>query len=105
VTVDDLDDDIDDAAATLGDSVAVDLDRETQQELATLLAVFDGDPKELLRRGVHELFRRTVDTGDLDFQLRRSYDLTYDEYLAGVSYEEMAGGPDPRPNDDRRYQH
>jgi len=101
VPVDDLDDDIDDAAATLGDSVAVDLDRETRQELATLLAVFDGDPEELLRRGVH---RRTVDTGDLDFQLRRSYDLTYDEYLAGVSYEEMTGGPDPRPNDDRRYQ-
>ena len=43
-----------------------------------------------------------MDTGDLDFQLRRGHDVTYDEYLAGVTYEESTGGPS-RQDDDRRY--
>ena len=104
MTVDELDADIDAAAAALGDEVTVDLDRETRAELATLAAVTDADADELLRRAVHELFRRSVDTGDLDFQLRRAYDLTYDEYLAGVTYDEVEGGSGGQPpTDDRRY--
>lgn len=104
MTVDELDADIDAAAAALDDEVTVELDRETRAELATLAAVTDADADELLRRAVHALFRQSVDTGDLDFQLRRAYDLTYDEYLAGVTYDEMAGdtGNGP-PADDRRY--
>lgn len=107
MTLDDLDDDVTAVADELGEELTVSLDRETRNELATLAAVFDGDSEELLRRGVHALFRQTVETGDLDFHLRRGYDLTYDEYLAGVTYDEMAGqgGTQPRQRDDsRRYQ-
>ena len=46
----------------------------------------------------------TVDTGRIDFHLRASYDTTYDEYLAGMTYEEMTGQPEPRDDGDRRYQ-
>jgi hypothetical protein len=103
--LDDLDDDVTEAYGALGSDRALDLDRETRNELAMLAAVFDADADELLRRGVHELFRRTVDTGDLDFQLRRSYDVTYDEYLAGMTYDEMTGQDRyPQRDDERRYQ-
>lgn len=106
MSLDDLDDDVLDAYSALGESVDLDLDRETRNELAMLVAVFDtDDPSELLRRGVHLLFRQTVDRGDLDFQLRRGYDVTYDEYLAGMTYEEMTGEDRyPNPDDERRYQ-
>ncbi|MEZ3144517.1 hypothetical protein [Halobaculum sp. MBLA0143] len=102
MTVDELDADIDDAAAALGEETTVELDRETRSELATLAAVTDADADELLRRAVHTLFRQSVDTGDLDFQLRRAYDLTYDEYLAGVTYDEMTNDPGGQPPADDR---
>jgi len=105
VSLDDLDDDVTAIYGDLGDAATVDLDRETRNELALLLAAFDGDADELLRRGVHALFRTTVDTGDLDFHLRRGYDVTYDEYLSGMTYDEMAGGSvGGSDDDDRRYQ-
>ena len=86
-------------------TVSVDLDRETSHELALLLAAFDGDRDELFRRGIHALFRRTVDTGDLDFHLREEFDVTYDEYLSGMTYDEMTGRDQyPQRDDDRRYQ-
>ena len=114
MSLDDLDADVTGVAGDLGDSLAVDLDRETRTELAMLVAAMDpDDPDELIRRAVHAFFQQQVDTGRLDFQLRAAYDVTYDEYLSGMSFEEMTGGmgglggagggPQGDP-DDRRYQ-
>jgi hypothetical protein len=102
VSLDDLDDALTEHTRALGDDLTVALDRETRQELAFLLAAFDGDPEELVRRGVHTLFRSAVDTGDVDFHLRGAFDVTYDEYLAGVTYDDAAE-PGRRQDDDRRY--
>jgi hypothetical protein len=105
MTLDDLDADVTDVYGGLNDEHAVSLDRETKNELAMLAAVFDADVDELVRRGIHALFRSTVDTGDLDFHLRRGYDVTYDEYLAGMTYDEMTGADQyPQRDDERRYQ-
>lgn len=114
MTLDDLDDDLTSAAGDLGEEVSVSLDRETRTELAMLVAAFEpDDPDELLRRGIHDLFQMAVDTGRLDFQLRSTYGVTYDEYLSGMTYDEMTrgaggggaiGGPDGGDPDDRRYQ-
>ncbi len=102
--LDDLNEDITAEYSDLDDKIAVDLDRETKNELAMLAAAFEtDDPAELLRRGVHALYRQTVDTGDLDFHLRSAYDVTYDEYLSGLTYDEMAGDNLPSPDDDNRY--
>ncbi|MFB6159728.1 MAG: hypothetical protein ABEJ61_00955 [Haloferacaceae archaeon] len=104
MTLDELNAVVEETYADLGEELAVELDRETRHELAMLAAVFDGDPDELVRRGVHALFRSTVDTGDMDFHLRQGFDVTYDEYLAGVTYDEMSGGSTaPQRDDDRRY--
>lgn len=108
--LDALSDDIKSAYSDLDDELIVDLDVETRNELAMLQAVLEPDhPDELVRRAVHLLFQRTVETGALDFHLRSGYDLTYDEYLSGMTYGEMAGGGNsdfPAANDDnaRRYQ-
>lgn len=106
MSLDDLNDDVQSFYSDLDDDFSVTLDRETKNELATLAAVFEtDDTSELVRRAIHNLFRQTVDTGDLDFQLRRSYDVTYDEYLAGMTYEEMTGQDQyPQRDDERRYQ-
>ncbi|MFC7177680.1 hypothetical protein [Halosegnis marinus] len=104
MSLDHLFTDVDNAAADLGDEVAVELDAETRNELALLSAAYGtDDPDELLRRAVHGLFQRVVETGNIDFHLRSEYDCTYDEFLAGMSYDEMAGGY-PESDDDRRYQ-
>jgi len=105
MSLDDLNADVKDAYSDLGDEVTVDLDRETRNELAMLLAAFDGGSGELVRRAVHSLYRSTVDTGDLDFHLRREYDVTYDEYLSGMTYDEMNNGASQfDQTDERRYQ-
>jgi hypothetical protein len=51
-------------------------------------------------------FQTAVETGNLDFHLRNAYDVTYDEYLSGMTFEEMTGGqfPQQQQKDDRRYQ-
>lgn len=90
-----------------GEELAVPLDAESRNELAMLRAAMGTDADELVRRAVHALFRTTVDSADLDFHLRSAYDVTYDEYLSGMTYDEMTGGdafPQPEQNDDRRYQ-
>jgi hypothetical protein len=100
-------------AAANGDLQDLDagLDREARTELAMLVAALDtDDQEELLRRAVHLLFQSTVDSGKLDFHLRSEYGVTYDEYLSGMTYEEMAGGggaPGAGSGDDdtRRYQY
>jgi hypothetical protein len=106
MSLDDLNADVQGAYGDLGDDLTVALDRETRNELAMLLAAFDGEEGELVRRAVHALYRSTVDTGDLDFHLRQGYDVTYDEYLSGVTYDEMSGGnvAQHTQNDERRYQ-
>jgi hypothetical protein len=111
MSLDDLQADVEDEYAELGDEVSVSLDGETRNELAMLNAAFDPEnTDELLRRAVHALFQTTVETGNLDFHLRSEYDVTYDEYLSGMTFDEMAGGgqqfSQQQQNDDggRRYQ-
>ncbi|MFW6017541.1 MAG: hypothetical protein ACOCPX_01830 [Halapricum sp.] len=111
MSLDDLDADVTAAAGELGESIDLTLDRETRTELAMLTAALGPtDTDELVRRAVHAFFQQQVDTGRLDFQLRDQYDVTYDEYLSGMTFDEMTGGVggmggaaqgDP---DDRRYQ-
>lgn len=106
MTLEELRDEVTDRYGDLGEALDVDLDRETRNELAMLTATLEpDDPDELIRRGIHMLFQTAVETGTLDFHLRRGYDVTYDEYLSGMTYDEMTGGfPQPQQNDDRRYQ-
>jgi len=106
MSLDDLQTDVESAYADLGDELAVSLDRETRNELALLTTVLEpDDPDELVRRAVHMLFQTAVETGNLDFHLRSGYDVTYDEYLSGMTFEEMTGVDQyPQRDDERRYQ-
>jgi len=91
--LDDLADDIEAAYADLGEGLTVELDTETRNELAMLESAYDPEShEELLRRAIHVLFQSAVETGTLDFHLRSGYDVTYDEYLSGMTYDEMAVG-------------
>ena len=104
MSLDDLETDVELAYDDLDDYAF--LDRESRQELAMLSAALDADTDELLRRAIHLLFQSTTESGRLDFHLRSTYDVTYDEYLSGMTLDEMTGGaavqqPD---DDDRRYQ-
>lgn len=106
MSLDHLETDVQDAYSDLGDAVDVSLDRETRNELALLVSAYAPEsPDELVRRAVHELFQQSVETGNLDFHLRSTYDCTYDEFLSGMTYEQMTGGTQyPDLDDDRRYQ-
>ena len=108
MTLDELNDDLTDRYSDLGDELDVDLDRETRNELALLtVALEPEDADELVRRGIHLLFQNAVERGNLDFHLRSGYDCTYDEYLSGMTFDEMTGAnqfPQAQQNDDRRYQ-
>jgi hypothetical protein len=106
--LDELTTDIEAAYRDLGTELAVELDAETRNELAMLESAYGPDgTDELVRRAIHELFQSAVETGNIDFHLRSGYDVTYDEYLSGMTYDEMAGGDGEfLANDDnaRRYQ-
>jgi hypothetical protein len=108
MSLDDLRADVEGEYADLGDDLTVALDGETRNELALLSAALDPDDvDELVRRAVHTLFGTAVETGNLDFHLRTGYDCTYDEYLSGMTYDEMTGGTGTGTgptDDDRRYQ-
>jgi hypothetical protein len=108
MALDDLQDDIEQRYDEMDGELSVTLDTETRNELALLSAALDPeDTDELLRRAVHMLFQSTVERGTLDFHLRSGYDCTYDEYLSGMTFDEMTGGnqfPQAQDNDDRRYQ-
>ncbi|MFC4552623.1 MULTISPECIES: hypothetical protein [Halorussus] len=108
MSLDDLRDDVEREYSDLGEELSVSLDRQTRNELAILNAAFGPDgTDETVRRAIHTLFQATVERGNLDFHLRSSYDVTYDEFLSGMTYEEMTGGqqfPQQRQDDDRRYQ-
>ncbi len=88
-----------------GDELAVSLDRETRNELALLETVLEPEETdELVRRAIHMLFQTTVETGTLDFHLRSGFDVTYDEYLSGMTFDEMTGADQyPKLDDERRY--
>jgi hypothetical protein len=108
--LDNLSSDIETTYADLGEELTIDLDTETRNELAMLDSALGPDgTDELVRRAIHVLFQTTVETGTLDFHLRNGYDVTYDEYLSGMTYDEMAGnsgGGEFLANDEkaRRYQ-
>jgi hypothetical protein len=108
MTLDELSEDVKDSYGDLGEELAVALDRETRNELALLNTALEPETTdELLRRAVHMLFQTALDTGTMDFHLRSGYDCTYDEYLSGMTFEEMTGAnqfPQAQQNDDRRYQ-
>ncbi|MFP4590688.1 MAG: hypothetical protein ACLFMX_01515 [Halobacteriales archaeon] len=95
---------VDERYRGLDDAVTVDLDEQTRTELAVLLAAFEPTSVgEVVRRAVHLLARDAIDRGQVDLQLRRRHDITYDEYLAGMTYDEMAGEVPTSEPDDRRY--
>ncbi len=110
--LDDLSDDIEAAYADLGAELPVELDTETRNELALLASVYEPDDiDDIVRRAIHLFYQSAVETGNLDFHLRRGYDVTYDEYLSGMTYGEMAGGAGgfggeypPKDDNARRYQ-
>ncbi|MFH5799348.1 hypothetical protein [Haladaptatus sp. DYF46] len=106
MSLDDLTEDVQATYSSLDEEFSVSLDRETRNELAMLGTAFDtDDPEEIVRRAVHLLFRTTVDSGNLDFHLRSGYDVTYDEFLSGMTFEEMTGADQfPQRDDERRYQ-
>ncbi|MEF8776837.1 MAG: hypothetical protein V5A43_10105 [Haloarculaceae archaeon] len=108
MTLDELGDDVSTRYGELGEDYTVSLDRETRNELAMLqVALEPEDIDDLLRRGVHALFQSVVERGNLDFHLRRGYDVTYDEYLMGATmdtYMDTSEFPQADQNDDRRYQ-
>ncbi len=107
MSLDDLSADVESRYSSLGEDLAVDLDRETRNELAMLTVALEPDETdELVRRAIHMLFQTAVETGQLDFHLRSGYDTTYDEYLSDMTFDQMTGGqfPQPQQNDDRRYQ-
>jgi hypothetical protein len=108
MTLEDLSDDVEERYGDLGEEQPVTLDRETRNELAILsVALGPEDVDDLVRRGVHALFQSYVETGTLDFHLRSGYDTTYDEYLSGMTFDEMTGAdqfPQSDTNEDRRYQ-
>ncbi|MBX0294354.1 hypothetical protein [Haloarcula nitratireducens] len=107
MSLDDLQDEIEAEYAAAGEELSVDLDRETRNELAMLSVALDPeDVDELVRRAVHDFFQATVERGTLDFHLRSGYDCTYDEYLSGMTFDEMTGNqfPQQQDDDDRRYQ-
>jgi hypothetical protein len=108
MSLDELSTDVESAYADLDDELSVSLDSQTRTELALLAAALGPEESdELVRRAVHLLFQTTADSGTLDLHLRQGYDVTYDEYLSGMTYEEMSGGsvPQSTPDDnERRYQ-
>ncbi len=106
--LDDLSDEIGAAYTDLGEELRIELDTETRNELAMLESVYEPDETdELIRRAIHMLFQTAVETGNLDFHLRSGYDVTYDEYLSGMTFDEMTGGGELFTQNDenaRRYQ-
>ena len=107
MTLEELAEDVETTYNGLGEEFALSLDRQTRTELAVLQAALGSDDLEdVVHRAVHLLFQSTVDTGRLDLHLRQHYGVTYDEYLSGMTYDEMRGASEyeARTEDDRRYQ-
>ena len=105
MSLDELTDAVEAAYGDLADA-EFSLDDESRLELAMLQAALEeDDPAALVSRAIHVLFQSTAETGKLDFHLRGRYDVTYDEYLSGMTYDDMTGvGDFSGGEDDRRYQ-
>ncbi|MFB6125285.1 MAG: hypothetical protein ABEJ59_04940 [Halanaeroarchaeum sp.] len=107
MSLEDLTADVESAYADLN-AEDVALDEESLTELALLATAFETeDASALVQRAVHLLFQSSIDTGKVDFHLRSRYDVTYDEYLSGMTYDEMTGAaqfPQQDDEDRRRYQ-
>ncbi|ELZ02597.1 hypothetical protein [Natrialba asiatica] len=106
MSLDDLSAAMQDSYSEFDDDLTVSLDRETRNELAMLETALEPDETdELVRRAIHMLFQSSVETGSLDFHLRSGFDVTYDEYLSGMTFDEMTGADQyPTMDDERRYQ-
>jgi len=108
MSLDNLTEDVEETYESLDEDLALDLDDDTRRELTMLMAAMDKeDPQDLIEEAVRLLFQSSVETGKLDFHLRSAYDVTYDEYLSGMTYDEMGGGieyPQQQQKDERRYQ-
>ena len=107
MTLDELQDAIQETYTEYESELAVELDRETKNELAMLtVALEPDDSDEIVRRAIHNFFQMTVERGTLDFHLRSGFDCTYDEYLSGMTFDQMTGNqfPQQQDPDDRRYQ-
>lgn len=105
MALDELNAAIEAAYGDVEETFEVSVDRETKHELAMLVAALSTDEEDLVRRAIHLLYQTTVDTGKLDFHLRNEFDVTYDEYLSGMTFDEMTGQAQfQQPDDDRRYQ-
>lgn len=105
--LDELADDVTEHYEATDEELAVALDQQTSNELALLeTALEPEETDELVRRAIHDFFESVVATGTIDFHLRNAYDVTYDEYISGVTFDEMTGGayPQSSTNEDRRYQ-
>jgi len=107
MSLEDLTDDLEAAHGDL-EGASIELDDETRLELAMLQAALEvDDPDQLVARAIHMLFQSTAETGKLDFHLRGRYNVTYDEYLSGMTYEDMpgmGGYSGSSEEDTRRYQ-
>jgi hypothetical protein len=103
-----LTEDVEENYSEIDEEFDIEIDDGIKRELTMLQTALDTDEEsELVERAIHLLFQQTVETGQLDFHLRSTYDVTYDEYLSGMTYDEMGGSiefPQPAQNDDRRYQ-
>ncbi|APW98599.1 hypothetical protein CHINAEXTREME_12785 [Halobiforma lacisalsi AJ5] len=106
MSLEDLNEDVQESYSAFGDELSISLDRETRNELALLETALEPDETdELVRRAIHMLFQTSVDTGKLDFHLRSGFDVTYDEFLSGMTFDEMTGADQyPSMDDERRYQ-
>ncbi|ELY94412.1 hypothetical protein C483_03095 [Natrialba hulunbeirensis JCM 10989] len=106
MTLDELSEEMQESYSDVGEELTVSLDRETRNELAMLeTALEPEETDELVRRAIHMLFQSTVETGTMDFHLRSGFDVTYDEYLSGMTFDEMTGANQyPTMDDERRYQ-
>lgn len=109
MSLDNLTEDVEETYESLDEDLALDLDDDTRRELTMLMAAMDKeDPQDLIEEAVRLLFQSTVETGKLDFHLRSAYDVTYDEYLSGMTFDEMtadAGLSQQSQDDVRRYQY
>lgn len=104
MSLEELTDAIEQSRTDLGEAWTLTLDQETRNELALLEAALEPESTdELLRRAIHLLFQSTVETGTMDFHLRSGFDVTYDEYLMGVTMDTYNEDITPEPTDDRRY--
>lgn len=101
--LDELDAQVERNRRALDDEITVPLDGQARDELALLAAVLGTDADEVARRAVHEHLRVLLGNQVLDAHLRQKYDVTYDEYLAGMEMDDIQGAQGARDDDGRGF--